>query len=101
MVFGMFDFLTVIVVVVLNIFYFQNKKFDTTLGCGFVFLVFGILLPALSIDIEERRETKDWKEGEIHDNFELLYLFLKFPIYWGMGIIQSIIFHYWKNKKGV
>lgn len=99
MVFGIFDFLTVLVLFGLNFSHFLKKKHDTTLGCGVIFLVFGILLPVLSIVIEEHRETKDWKEGEIHDNFELLYLYLKFPIYWGMGIIQSIIFYYMMKKK--
>ena len=99
MVFGIFDFLTVLVLFGLNFSHFPPAPVPPK-GYGLViFLVFGILRELLSIVIEEHRETKDWKEGEIHDNFELLYLYLKFPIYWGMGIIQSIIFYYMMKKK--
>ena len=98
MVFGIFDFIIALVLIGLNFTPFFKKKYDTTLGCGAALLVFGIILPAISIVIEEEHETKDWKQGEIHDNFELLYLFLKFPIYWGMGIVQLLIFCFRNGK---
>jgi len=64
-------------------------------------LIFGIVLPITSIFLELERVTKGWKEGEIHDNYELLYVYLKFPIYWVMGVIQVVVAIRFLGKKEI
>lgn len=91
MVLGCFDFAFVVVWIGIMLLYLKSKKSNTFMGCAIMFILFGIVLPFISASIEIDRVTSKWSELEIHDNFELLYVYLKFPVYWGFGVIQLIV----------
>lgn len=53
----------------------------------FIFLLFFILIPFISSEIELHNVHEKFK---IVDGFNLLYLFLKFPIWWVLGIAEIL-----------
>ena len=87
---GYFDCIIFIVLVILNI-VFWKKKFTSCLAYGIIILLFGIIFPAISsfIDIKAYISNK-----EIVDNFELLHNYFKFPLYWGIGLLQLLILRF-------
>lgn len=91
---GYFDYAIIAILIVLNIVFWKKKiKYNT--GCIIGFLLFGIILPIVSQYIEVQR-VKD--SIGIMDNFEVLYTFFRFPLYWLIGILQSLILSF-KNYK--
>ncbi|WP_111669895.1 hypothetical protein [Algoriphagus litoralis] len=87
MIFGYFDFLLIGLLIFLNI-KFWKKQLDGNIGCFLVFFLFGILIPLVSQIIEVHRISIS---TGIIDSFEILYTFLRFPIYWLIGILQTIL----------
>lgn len=94
MIIGYFDYIVLGVLIILNIL-FWRKTIKRKIGCLLGGLLFGIALPIVSMSIEIDRVTE---EMDIIDNFTLLYTYLKFPIYWITGALQSGLIEY-KNKK--
>lgn len=84
MILGYFDYLIIGILILLNI-KFWRKEVDRKAGCVVGGLLFGFLLPFISMIIELQIV------GEWMDSFTVAYTFLKFPIYWIIGIIQLII----------
>jgi hypothetical protein len=84
MLIGYFDYLIIAILIFLNIKYWKTN-FEKKVGCILVALMFGFLLPFVSMIIELQIV------GEWMDDFEVFYTFLRFPTYWIIGIIQMII----------
>lgn len=84
MLIGYFDYLIIAVLIFLNIKYWKSNL-EQKIGCLLVLLLFGFLLPFISMIIELQIV------GEWMDSFEVIYTFLRFPTYWVIGIIQMII----------
>jgi len=96
MIFGYFDYVIIGILILLNIIYWK-KEINAKIGCIAGVILFGFLLPLISQIIEVKRVQ--WTIGII-DNFEVLYTYLKFPIYWIIGITQGLIISIkWGYKK--
>ena len=84
MLIGYFDYLIIAILIFLNI-KFRKTNFEKKIGCLLVLLLFGFVIPFISMIIELQIV------GEWMDSFEVVYTFLRFPIYWVIGIIQMVI----------
>ncbi|BAX81826.1 hypothetical protein ALGA_3528 [Labilibaculum antarcticum] len=84
---GYFDCIVLGVLGILNAVYWY-KRFNRKLGCLIIGLAFGIILPMISMKIEIVRVSNEF---EIVDGFNLLYTYFRFPMYWIVGICQSIL----------
>jgi hypothetical protein len=87
MAIGYFDYIVFITLIILNI-VFWKKDFTSCLAYCIIALLFGIIFPLVSSFIDIKIYTSGKK---IVDNFELLYNYLKFPIYWGIGLLQLLV----------
>ncbi len=85
--FGYFDYLTLVILIFLNI-KFWKEKADYKMGCFVGGLLFGFILPLISmlIELEIVKSNGGWL-----DSFEVSYTLLKFPTYWIIGILQAIV----------
>lgn len=84
MIIGYFDFIIIGILIFINIKYWK-ASIDKKVGCILGGLLFGFLLPFISMIIELQIV------GKWIDSFEVAYTFLRFPTYWIIGIIQIII----------
>lgn len=84
MLIGYFDYLIIAILIFLNI-KFWKTNFEKKIGYLLVLLLFGFVIPFISMIIELQIV------GEWMDSFEVVYTFLRFPIYWVIGIIQMVI----------
>jgi hypothetical protein len=87
MLFGYFDYFVVGVLLFLNI-KFWRKSFDRTDGCLLGAFLFGFLVPLFSMMLELERVKL---HGGWTDSFEVLYTYLRFPMYWLIGFIQAVL----------
>lgn len=87
MIIGYFDFAVIGILMLINILILR-KRINSNIGCLLVGLIFGLVLPIVSQEIEIDKVSN---EREILDNFTLLYTFLKFPFYWIVGAVQIAI----------
>lgn len=87
MILGYFDFLILAILFYLNI-RFWKKQMEFLPGCLGGGLLFGLVLPIISMMVELQRVKMTIG---IIDNFEVLYTYLRFPTYWIIGIIQAIV----------
>ena len=58
------------------------------MGCIVGGFLFGLVLPLISIIIEVYRVKTTIG---IMDNLEVLYTYLRFPMYWAIGVVQVVI----------
>ena len=84
MLIGYFDYVVIGILIFINIKYWKTN-IEKKVGCILGGLMFGFLLPFVSMIIELQIV------GEWMDSFEVVYTFLRFPTYWIIGIIQIII----------
>lgn len=82
------DITTFVILVVLNIIFWKKLK-PSCLVSGALFLMFGIILPLMSSEREVGRNVAI--NGPAMDNFELMYTFSIFPVYWLIMGIQIMI----------
>lgn len=87
MIFGYFDYLVLAILIFLNIKFWRNK-FEIGIGCILGGLVFGMVLPIISVVIELAIVESS---GGWMDSFEVAYVYFKFPIYWTIGLAQVIV----------
>lgn len=87
MIIGYFDYLVIGILIFLNI-KFWKKEISGKTGCSVSGILFGFLLPLISLIIEVQRVKMT---VGIIDNFEVLYTYFRFPTYWIIGIIQTVI----------
>ena len=87
---GIFDVFLFGILITLNIL-LAHQTITQKLGCLVIILIFGIILPIISISLEVNRVIS---QRVVLDNFTLLYVYFKFPVYWFIGIIQ-----YWLITK--
>ena len=87
--FTYYDILFLSVIILVNYFVY-TKKIRVKLNIVskvFIFLLFFILTPYISSEIELHNVHEKFK---IVDGFNLLYLFLKFPIWWTLGAAEIL-----------
>ena len=84
MLIGYFDYVVIGILIFVNIKYWKTN-IEKKVGCILGGLMFGFLLPFISMIIELQIV------GEWMDSFEVVYTILRFPTYWIIGIIQIII----------
>lgn len=95
--FGFFDYAIIAALFVVNI-VFWKVKLKTAHGCLISILLFGGILPVLSIGFEIDMVTGG---KEVVDNFELLYTYFRFPLYWVIGGLNLLLFQLKTQSKGV
>ncbi len=87
MLIGYFDFFILAVLVFLNIkFWKRGIKLKGRFILGF--LLFGFILPVISMIVEVQRVDRTIG---IIDNFEVFYTYLRFPTYWVFGMAQIFL----------
>lgn len=89
MFFGVFDCLTLATIL---IFSFTAWKYKIIIKCNWIFyliafLLFGVVIPVISIHYEVRTALKD---QPFADNFTLLYTFFRFPLWWLIGFLEVL-----------
>jgi len=94
MIIGYFDYGVLVLLVIANI-YFWRKNLNRKIGYLIIGLLFGIVLPIISMIIEITRISREY---EIIEGFNLVYAIFRFPMYWIIGIFQTIVMHV-NNKK--
>ena len=87
MIIGYFDYIIIGFLVFLNI-RFWKKEINGKVGCLVGGFSFGFLLPLISMFIEIQRVKTTIG---IVDSFEVLYTYFRFPTYWLIGIVQTVI----------
>lgn len=87
MILGYFDYILIGILIVFNSIFWKTS-IKQKIGCIIGVLLFGLLFPLTSLAIEVQRVKTTIG---IIDNFEILYPFFRFPIYWLIGIIQLFI----------
>ena len=75
------------IIIALNILLWK-KKMNSCLIYVLVVIIIGFILPLLSSGREVDRNVA--LNGPAMDNFELLYTFLVFPVYWFVLLLQII-----------
>lgn len=94
-VIGYFDLYLIGALLILNLILWKIEM-EHNLGCFVLGFLFGFILPFASIGVEVERATAD---REMVDNFELLYTYLRFPVYWFLGALQMIVLNYKREKR--
>jgi hypothetical protein len=97
MLLGTFDFYVLALMLIFN---FGVWKYKIIKKCNWIvnlvaFLLFGLLVPVLSMYFEIQKVTKD---VEIVDNFTLLYTYFRFPTWWFIGILEMSCLKFILNK---
>lgn len=95
--FGFFDYAIIGALIVVNI-VFWKVKLKEAYGCLISTLLFGGILPVLSIGFEIDMVTGG---KEVVDNFELLYTYFRFPLYWAIGGLNLLLLQLKTQSKGV
>lgn len=93
---GSYDFIVFGLLLILNIFLW-NRGMKNKSGCMLVFIVFGLVLPLLSIAVEIRLYHAYTIDKPFSDKFETVYTLYRFPLYWLIGIVQFALIAL-KNK---
>ena len=94
MLIGYFDCIIFGLLLLFNVLYWK-KRFNGKIGCLIIGILFGVAIPYVSMKIEI---AKVKSEFEMIDGFNLLYTTLRFPMYWLIGILQSILIHIHDKK---
>lgn len=55
-----------------------------------IVVLLGLVLPSWSVIREIDRVVATWNDSEIHDNYELLYVYFRFPVYWLMAFVPLV-----------
>ena len=90
MIIGTFDIVLIVTILVINL-VFRKQIMKQKIGCLTIIVLYGLILPLCSMKVEIDKVLATRKAGEIHDAFELGYTFIKFQLYWIVGIIQVIM----------
>lgn len=84
---GYFDYIIFGLLLLFNVLYWK-KRLNGKIGCLIIGILFGVAIPFVSMKIELIRVKSEF---EMIDGFNLLYTFFRFPMYWIIGILQSIL----------
>ncbi|NOU61991.1 hypothetical protein [Marinifilum caeruleilacunae] len=84
---GYFDYIIFGLLLLFNVLYWK-KRFNGKTGCLIIGILFGVAIPYVSMEIELLRVKSEF---EMIDGFNLLYTIFRFPMYWIIGILQSIL----------
>jgi hypothetical protein len=96
---GYFDYAILAVLVLANAWYAQRPGSAAPMRWAkwVAVLLFGIVLPLLSIRVEMDRTQLP--PGVPTDSFELLYTLFRFPGYWVLLVIQVGVFQAYNRRK--
>lgn len=95
MIMGIFDWTVLMILILLNFTYLRRSKLNIISGIVYVLLIL-IVLPFISQYLEIHRVKNT---TGIIDNFEIWYTYSKYPIYWGIGIVQIYVIAFKDYKK--
>ncbi|HUH51961.1 MAG TPA: hypothetical protein VLZ11_07665 [Flavobacterium sp.] len=87
MIIGYFDYIVFAILLLLNSIYWR-KLVSIKMGCLVGGLMFGLVLPMISMHLEIQRVARTIG---IIDNFEVVYTYFKYPIYWFVGMAQLLV----------
>jgi len=90
LLFTYFDILLVLILIFINIFLYKTnlvRKIDWKLKL-LLFIILFIVIPIISVNKEV---SNVYKKFITVDEFNLLYIYLKFPIWWLIACIQILI----------
>jgi hypothetical protein len=88
--FGPFDLIISLLLILFNVFVFKTdfiKRFNWKL-VTILFILFLVVIPVFSAEIER---TLVFKQHEIVDSFNLLYIIFRFPVWWILGLFEFIM----------
>lgn len=88
--FGPFDLIISILIILFNLFVYKTefiKRFNWKL-ITVLFILFLIVIPFFSAQVER---IQVYKQYEIVDGFNLLYLLFRFPVWWILGLFEIIM----------
>ncbi len=90
LLFTYFDFLLVFILILVNIFLHKTNlitKIDWKLKL-LLFIILFVVIPIISVNKEV---SNAYKKFITVDDFNLIYIFFKFPIWWLIGVIEIFI----------
>lgn len=90
--FGFFDLLVLAAVVLLDLLlwrYRLPKKMDWKVVAGCL-LLFVVVIPMYAARIEAANAKR---ESLVIDGFELLYVWLRWPLWWIIGTVELLVLH--------
>ncbi|MBV1887902.1 MAG: hypothetical protein KUG51_01290 [Urechidicola sp.] len=87
---GLYDYIIFGLLIAMNVLLWK-KKLAIKTGCILGLLIFGLILPFISmiIEIDNYQEFSEGKPFD--DRLEILYTLYRLPIYWSVGIIQILV----------
>ncbi len=93
---NIFDIIIILLLVIINYIYWKNKYSRFCLFFFLCILFYGLIFPLISIEVEFILYGP--KKDEIFDAFTMAYVYLKFPFYWILFVLQLIILRLNKNN---
>jgi len=84
-----YDYIVLTVLLLLNLI-FWKVRIKGRIGCLIPVILFGIILPGISMSIEVNH-FMDGKDANNVEDFELLYIYSRFPLYWSVGALQILL----------
>lgn len=96
MLFNYFDWFIFLLILIFNFGVWKYKFLNkfSFLGYLFFFLLFFLIIPIVTIDIELAYAKKEFP---MSDGFNLIYTILRFPTWWFIGILEFLFLQYFKN----
>ena len=92
--FGYYDIALIVLLIIANsILWNKFKIFNSCLPVGLLFILFGFVLPVISMFVTIQLYTRSGDEA-----INFLYTYFKFPVYWVLGLIQFFIINFRINK---
>ncbi len=89
--FGVFDLIIILLIVLGNVYIYKTKKISFFPWYIHLILIlsFILVLPLFSGVIEYRTYIEHCKVTP--DGFETVYIWLRWPTYWGIGLFEGIV----------
>ncbi|MDA3778723.1 MAG: hypothetical protein PF487_00580 [Bacteroidales bacterium] len=94
--FGIYDVAILAIILLINIFYFKRIELKWYAYIILAILYIGVL-PYFSAQVEVIKIEKEFGAKNL-DGMNYLLIYLRWPTYWVLGIVQLVLLIYWKNK---
>jgi hypothetical protein len=99
-IFNIFDFIVIIVIILWNYFMYTRSSIRYKLFIVIAILVlFSVVLPYMSTQIELTL-VRTIHDADSIDGFNLVYIWLKWPTYWLIGILELIYLYSTRARGG-
>lgn len=86
---GIYDYVVFWIILVINVL-FWKRRINNKIGCVITLIIFGFVLPLISIGIEIRSYKAYTIDKPFSDSLETAYTLYRFPLYWAVGLIQVL-----------